>query len=87
MASAASRGGSSKPDVNDLRFAGKERAVLVGMAANGHDVIECDVPKFSDVLGSLAGNIDARLGHDANRIGVQSVRFDPGGIRLRWNRP
>ena len=56
--------------------------MLVGIAANGHHEIERDVAKFGDVLGSLAGNIHARLGHDADRIGVQAVRFDPSGIRL-----
>ena len=43
--------------------------------------------KFADVLRSLAGNIDARLGHDADRVGVQSVGFDPGGIGLDRSRP
>ena len=76
-----------KTHVNDLGFAGEKRTMLVGIAANGHHVIEGDVPKFSDVLGSLAGNIDARLGHDADGVGVQAVRFDAGGIRLRSNRP
>ena len=71
-----------KADMNDLGLAEENRAVLVSMAANGYDVIEGDVPKLSDVLGSLAGNIDARIGHDTDCIGVQSVRFDPSGIRF-----
>ena len=57
LASAASRGGSSKPDMDDLGLAGKQRAMFVGMAADGHNVIELDVLKFADVLGSLAGDI------------------------------
>src|SRR5208337_3173265 len=65
-----------KTHMDNLGFAEEHRAVLVSVAAYGYNVIEGDVPKFSNVLGSLAANIDARLGHDSNRVWVQSMRFD-----------
>jgi hypothetical protein len=52
------------------------------MAANSYHVIEGDVPQFGNVFGSLAGNINARLGHDTDRIRVQAMRLDPGRVRL-----
>ena len=30
----------------------------------------------------MAGDVDARFGHDADRVGIQAVRLDAGGVRL-----
>src|SRR5688500_6363050 len=55
-------------DVDDLRAAGERGAALVGVAADGHDVFEADVLHLVHVLRVLAGDVDARLAHDADGV-------------------
>ena len=56
--------------VGHLRVPGKDRAGLVGMAANGDHVVEGDVSELVDVLGAVA--------RDARRCHSRHVR--PRGV-------
>ena len=71
-----------EPDVHDLRLAGKQGTVLVGVAADGDHVIKLDPAKLVDVLRALLGDVHARLRHHPDRIRIQAVRFNPGGVGL-----
>ena len=45
--------------MNDLRFSRKYGAILIGVAADGHYVIEINVLESVNVLGLVMGDIDA----------------------------
>jgi hypothetical protein len=68
--------------VNGLRPFPNGRASLPSTIRKGHNEVEVNSAKFGDELGPLAGDIDARLGHDANGVWVQAVGLDSGRIRL-----
>jgi hypothetical protein len=54
----------------------------MGMAAEGDDVIKGRNWQLLYQFGLLARDIDANFGHDPNRIGIESLLFDSGGICL-----
>jgi len=62
------------------------------MTADGNDIIRLDVVQFVNVLSIETGNINLHLGHDSNRLGVQSVsinvcRVDFSHIAFETTRP
>jgi len=71
-----------EPAMHNSRPAGKHRAALGGVIADGDDVVEGNVGQFIDVPGSLAADVHARLGHDPDGEGIQAVGLDAGGMRL-----
>ena len=68
--------------VNDLCGSRKEGAVLVGMAADGDDVIKVDFLEFIEMLGTVSRDVYTGLGHDPYGFRVESMGFDSGGVRL-----
>lgn len=52
--------------VMSIELAGKHRAGLVGIAANGDDGFDLLFQKFVHVLGAMFRDVDANLGHHAN---------------------
>ena len=52
------------------------------MVADGHDVIDRPAGQLVDVLRALAGDVDARLGHHPDRVGIQPCGLDAGRIGL-----
>jgi len=79
-------------NVYDLRLHREYRACLVRLVAHGHHVVELCAAQVADVLGAVAGDIDARLGHDADRPRVQAARLNAGragldGIPLQMPHP
>jgi len=47
-----------------VHLAGENRAGGIGIAADGDDGMDRLVQKFLQVLRAMAGNVNARLGHD-----------------------
>src|SRR5207253_4354479 len=68
--------------MNDLGFSRKYRAILAGMIADGHHVIEFNVLEGIDVLRLVIGNIHAGFGHDFDGAWIQAMGFDAGGVGL-----
>ena len=60
----------------------KHGTMLVGIAADSHHVIKRGPLKLANSLRPLIGNIDARLGHDPNGIGVQAVGLNARRVRF-----
>jgi len=58
------------------------RARFPSTIGKSYDEIEVNSAKLANELGSLAGYIDAHLGHDTNGIWMQSVGFDPSRVGL-----
>lgn len=65
---------------NDLDATRKHRTELMGIVANGHDVIEMHVAVRP--FRPFAGGFRACLFYDANRVGIRPVRFNSGRIRF-----
>ena len=68
--------------VNDLRVAGEYGAGLMGVAADGHDVVERNAAEVGQCLARVVGDVHPGLGHDFDRMGVQPVGFDASRVRL-----
>ena len=62
--------------MNDLRLARKHRAMLISVAANGHNVVKSDVFELIDVLRVMMRDIYSRLCHDFHGAPVQTMCFD-----------
>ena len=71
-----------KPHVEPPGFSQKQGAGLVGLVAKGDYVVELDALQGIEMFGDLSGNIDPDLGHDLDGPGVDSMRFDSGGIGI-----
>jgi len=65
-----------KGEVEYLGVTGKDRAVLVGVAADGDHQIDVPVEVRLDRFGLLPGDVDTRFSHDLDRSGVQAMSFD-----------
>jgi hypothetical protein len=59
-------------------LAREQGAVLTGVIAEGDNVVKFDVQQVFDVLCALAGDIDARLGHYLDGVGIEAVSFNSG---------
>src|SRR5687768_863693 len=81
------RGGIVKAHVDDLGAAGEDRAGLVGVAADGDDVVEGDVRERIEVLGGVPGDVHARLAHHADGAEVHAMRGNAGGVGVDRVRP
>src|SRR4030042_1590849 len=68
--------------MQDSRSAREQRAALARVVAYRHDIVELHVAQLVDALGTLSRNIDSAFSHDANGVRVETVRLDPGGVRL-----
>src|ERR1039458_8271692 len=69
-------------DMNLLRLPGKNRAMLVGMTADGDDIVEVDWPDVFERLRVMPGEVHARFRHDFDGVRVHAVLFDARRIRL-----
>ena len=76
-----------EPDVNGPRSCPERRAQSSNPIGECDDRVEINFAQFAEGFGSLAGDIDARLGHHANGIGVESVGLDSGRMRHERARP
>ena len=68
--------------MNDPGFSREYRAVFVGVATDGHHVIEINVLEGIDMLGFVLRDIDAGFGHDFDGVGIEAMSFDAGGVRF-----
>jgi hypothetical protein len=64
-------------DTNHLCLAGKNRAALVGVAADCGQKIKNHPLKIAQSLRFISENIHLDLGHHPDRPWVQAVRFNP----------
>lgn len=76
------RRGIIEAHVDDVGLSREVRAALVGVSANGHDVIEGDVPQFLNGLRVLAGDVDPGFSHHLNGLRVQAVGLDARRVGL-----
>ena len=77
-----SRGGSSNPACSRLTFPGKTGQVSFAWSQTVTTRSNGTSSRLSDVRRPMVRNIDARLSHDRHCIRIQSVRFDPRGVRF-----
>ena len=72
-------------DVHHLRPAREDRAALVRVVANGHDVVEWHGRHFGNGLRALARDVHARLGHHLHgaRVRDRAPRCRPSTARSR----
>lgn len=68
--------------MDNLGFAGKERAAFIGVTANHDYIVELNTRQLVQKFGTVTGNIHSRFGHDLYRIRILSVSLDSGGISL-----
>lgn len=61
---------------------GQEWAVIFGVIANREDVIERLAEKFVNVLGTVAGDVDAELAHDGDCLWANVAWFGSGARDL-----
>src|ERR1700676_396524 len=63
--------------------AGKNRAALFGVVADGQDVIELLAVEFIHALGTVAGNVDTQFPHGRNGLRPNLARFSSGAEHLK----
>jgi hypothetical protein len=68
--------------VDDFGLPREDGAILVGMTANGYNVVELDACEFTNVLRAVTGNVYARLLHNPNGVGIEAMCLDSRGIGL-----
>lgn len=69
--------------MNSLGGARKNRTTLIGMIADGDDVIEIIAQEFFKGLGSLVRNVDAKLAHHRDGLGSNKSRIRAGAENFK----
>jgi len=75
-------GGVFKVVMDGDGLPGKDGAGLFGVVANGQNVIEMLPAELLDGLGMLAGNVNAQLAHDCDRLGADVAGPGTGALHF-----
>jgi hypothetical protein len=78
----AREGGGILKRVMERNGSGEERAVAFGVIANREDVIEGLALKFVNMLGAVAGDVDAQFAHDSDCFGTNMAGVGSGAEDL-----